>query len=472
MYKISLPITLMNPRFESYYEDVIEKCKKAGVDRIFLCSSMWTAPESVKQRNIELLNKYAPIFIEHGFEVGIWINSLGHGGTCGDFVNEDISDGLTRMVGLDGETNMGAYCPLCEKLQALAQDWIRRLGQTGVSLIMMDDDYRYAFRNDILCACEKHQKLFTEELGENFDAPRMRKALTSGGPNRWRDTWLRVQGKSLQDFAQKLRDALDEVNPEMRMSICSVLSTWDIDGVDSITLARTLAGNTKPFLRLIGAPYWHALRNFQGARLGTICEYERLQQHWCKDSGIEIFCEGDSYPRPTYLVPSSYVEGFDQVMRAAGTNDGILKYMLDYTSSPDFETGYLEHHLEDQPLFEVIQRTMSEKEAVGVTIYEPMKTFALSHRPGEVLEHRCIPASLRFATDTSLPVRYGEGEDAAFIFGDAAEVAGDEQMKHGAVLDITAAQILTRRGFDVGLTCIKGEFSPNSEEFVGSEINP
>ena len=74
-------------------------------------------------------------------------------------------DGLTRMVSLDGQTNMGAYCPLCDNLKALAADWIKRLGVTGPDLIMMDDDYRYAFRNGgIFCACEKHRALFTQEL--------------------------------------------------------------------------------------------------------------------------------------------------------------------------------------------------------------------------------------------------------------------------------------------------------------------
>jgi len=466
MYKVSVPVILTHPRFDEYYERYIEYFKKAGVDRVFLCSCTWTESEPAKMRNIELLNRYIPIFKENGFDVGIWFNSLGHGGTCGDFVNEDISDGLTRMVSLEGNTNLGAYCPLCENLQEVATDWVRRLGQTDVSMIMMDDDYRYAFRNnERLCACEKHRALFEKELGEPFDAQRMKAALTTGGPNRWRDTWLRVQGRTLNDFAQLLRDALDEVNPDMRLSICSVLSTWDIDGVDSITLAKTFAGGTKPFLRLIGAPYWHALRNFEEARLSAICEYERLQQHWCKDRGIEIFCEGDTYPRPRYLVPSVYLEGFDQVMRAAGTSDGILKYMMDYTASPDYELGYLESHMENQPLYKTIGENFSGKDAVGVTIFEPMQTLALSHRPGEILENRCIPASLRFAADNSLPVRYDAGEDATFIFGDAAELAGDEQLIHGAVLDITAAQILTRRGYDVGLEKVIGEAAPSEESF-------
>lgn len=465
MYKVSVPVILMNERFADYCETYVKRLKEAGVERVFLCSAMWTASEAEKQKNIELLHKYAPLFREQGFEVGIWINSLGHGGTCGDFVNTDISDGLTRMVGLNGEMNMGAYCPLCENLQELAKDWIRRLGQTPVSMIQLDDDYRYAFRNDILCACETHRQLLEKELGEPFDAPRMRKALTQGGPNKWRDTWLRVQGKTLNDFAGMLRSALDEVNPNMRLSACSVLSTWDVDGVDSITLAKTFAGNTKPFLRLIGAPYWYALGNFQEIRLGAVCEYERLQQHWCKDSGVEIFCEGDTFPRPSYQVPASYLEGFDQVMRAGGTSHGILKYMMDYTSSPEFEPAYMEHHMENQQLYQVLEETMSEKEATGVTVFAPMKTLAFSHRPGEKLEHRCIPAVLRFVADNNLPVRYEGGENGTIIFGDAAELAQEEQLKNGAVLDITAAQILTRRGIDVGLAGVKGNSAPHTERF-------
>ncbi len=359
--------------------------------------------------------------------------------------------------------NMGAYCPLCENVQKVAADWVRRLGETGADMLMMDDDYRYGFRADILCACEKHVKVFDEELAEKFDPAKMKKALTEGGPNKWRDTWLRVQGKSLNDFAQILRNALDETNPKMRFSICSVLSTWDTDGVDSITLARTLAGNTRPFLRLIGAPYWAALGNYHGIKLGTVCEYERLQQHWCRDIDMEIFAEGDSYPRPRYSVPAAYLEGFDQVMRAAGKGDGILKYMMDYSSSPDYELRYIEEHAANQPMYDVIERCLSGKQAVGAAVFAPMKTFALSHYPEDKPDERCIPAVLRFVTDNSLPVRYEAGDDAAFIFGDAAELAEDENFKNGAVLDITAAQILSRRGFDVGLRNVMGRINPEEE---------
>ena len=460
---------LTNPRFEMYYDRYVELFRQSRVDRVFLCAANLMSSDEEKDISIERLVKYVPKLKAEGFEVGIWINSLGHGGTCGDFVNDDITDGLQRMVGLDGKMNMGAYCPLCENVQKTAADWVRRLGTTGADMLMMDDDYRYGFRNDILCACEKHRMVFEKELGEPFDAAKMKMALTAGGPNRRRDTWLRVQGESLNNFAAILRSALDETAQDMRFSICSVLSTWDTDGVDSITLAKTLAGNTRPFLRLIGAPYWAAIRSFHEIRLGAVCEYERLQQQWCRDEDIEIFCEGDTYPRPSYMVPAAYLEGFDQVMRAAGTSDGILKYMMDYSSSPDFEQRYLMEHDSDAALFDVLERKLAGKTAVGAYVFAPMKTFALSHFPGGNPDDRCIPAALRFVTDNSLPVRYDAGDDAAVIFGDAAELASEKQLAHGALLDITAAQILTRRGLDVGLGEIVGEVSPDEEHFLNED---
>ena len=56
MYKISLPIPIANPRFESYYNDFIAMSKQAGVGRIFLVAASWNEPECEKQRIITLLD--------------------------------------------------------------------------------------------------------------------------------------------------------------------------------------------------------------------------------------------------------------------------------------------------------------------------------------------------------------------------------------------------------------------------------
>ena len=464
-YTVAVPYLVSNPRFEQYYPEFLRRCKAAGVGRIFLCPSMAMADEEAKQRDIALLKKYVPLLQAEGFDVGCWFNSLGHGGGADPNLQAGGNAGLTRMRDLNGNQNGEDFCPLGDTYRALLCDWVARLASTGVSVIQLDDDYRMGYRRgERFCCCEKHTALLEAELGEPFDAERMKKALSEGGPNKWRDAWLKVQGFGLNDLAAALRAAVDKVDPAVRLTACSCLSVWDIDGVDSLTLAKTFAGSTRPLVRLIGAPYWAALRNYSEAGIAAVSEYERLQQHWAEGSGVEIFCEGDVYPRPRYSVPAAYLESFDQLMRAAGTSDGILKYMFDYTASPTYETGYYDCHMRNMELYERIETAFGGKKAAGVTLFEPMHTLALSHDPRS-WEGRCIPASIRFATDNSQPIRYDAGEDATVIFGDAAECAGEEQLANGAILDAAAARILKRRGFDVGLADITGTVVPWCEEY-------
>ena len=99
----------------------------------------------------------------------------------------------------------------------------------------------------------------------------------------------------------------------------------------------------EPLLRLIGAPYWAGLRNYDEAGLAVVCEYERLQLHWTAGSGIETMTEGDSHPNDRYCVPAAYAENFDRVLRAAGEGDGILKYMY-------YGEGYHALHLRSRGL--------------------------------------------------------------------------------------------------------------------------
>lgn len=464
----AVPLSVSNPLFEQYYPEMVRRCTNAGVGRVFLCVSRCVGDEAQKQRELALLRRYVPRLKVQGFEVGVWFSSLGHGGTT-QGTDPAERDALGQMVDLDGERGSESNCPLDPAFQALCGEWVQRLAETGVDIIMLDDDFRMSFRNGgRFCCCEHHRPLLEQALGEPFDAARMKQALSEGGPNRWRDAWLQAQGEGLRRFAKELRRALDEVRPDVRLCHCAVLSTWDVDGVDSLTLAKDFAGNTRPLLRLIGAPYWAALRNFGEVNLSTVCEYERLQQDWAVGSGVEIFCEGDVYPRPRYTTPAAYLEGFDEVMQAAGTSDGILKYMLDYCASPAYETGYYDRHLRNKGIVRSIHKQFDGKQAVGVTVFEPMHTLAVSHAPGS-LEGRCPPASLRFVTDNNLPVRYDAGEDATVIFGDAAELATPDQLLHGAILDAAAARILQRRGFDVGVAAVGEQICPTRERYLAEK---
>ena len=471
MYRVSVPL-MLNQRFEKDFDLLMDQCRQAGVQRVFLCPCMSISPEEQKQEHLRLLRTYLPRVEEAGFEAAVWTNSLGHGGAPQPegVTNDTTHPGVRLMADIDGRYLGYSYCPLNETFTGLFCQWVQDLARAGARTIMLDDDYRLSFRaGQHFCACPAHMKKLEEELGEPVTRAFIKGKLAEKAPNRYRDAWLKVQGDSLLGLAKKLRAALDEVDPTVRLGHCAVLSTWDIDGVDSMELSRAFAGNNPPFLRYIGAPYWAALHAFGYMRLAYVCVYERLQQGWCRKSGIETFCEGDSYPRPRETVPAAYLEGFDTAMRVAGTNDGILKYMFDYTSSPRFETGYLDAHRRHMPLYEALHRHFDGKTAVGVSVFQPMHTLASSQEPGEDWEERCIPAALRFACDCGLPVRYDTGDEPTLLFGDAAAFAGEEQLAHGAILDLSAAEILTRRGWDVGLAAAGVPFAATGEYFPAED---
>ena len=57
-------------------------------------------------------------------------------------------------------------------------------------------------------------------------------------------------------MATDIRAAVDKVNPNVRLTICSAPTLWEIEGTSAQELAKILAGKNQPEARLIGAPYW------------------------------------------------------------------------------------------------------------------------------------------------------------------------------------------------------------------------
>ena len=258
-------------------------------------------------------------------------------------------------------------------------------------------------------------------------------------------------GETLENYATEIRKAVDSVNPNVRFGLCSVLTQWGIDGTTAEKLAKNLAGNTKPFLRLICAPYWSKC----GHRLHHIIEYERMEYAWLRDKSIEVFSEGDVYPRPRYKVPARDLEIFDTALLAAKVGDGIHKYMLDYTSKVNYETGYLERHIKNKPIYEGIERIFGGKTPIGVRVYESMDkihTFDFTgiENPHKYAADSFVSRASRMLSDSSIPTTY-EGNGVGIVFGENARHLPEGALSGGLIIDIAAAKILMEMGVDIGL---------------------
>ena len=321
MYQISVPIMLDNAEHGDK-QQLVQMLRDMNAKRVFLALDTCDVNDERRSSYLKLLATQVEFFHKEGFQVGAWTLALNLRG----------EHSFTHMTAVspDEPTLAGICCPADEAFRAFFSRYVKELAACGVDLIMLDDDFRYAFFGPHMgCLCDHHMSMIRNMLGEELSRSELAKRILSGGRNPYRDAWLAANGAAMESFARSLREAIDSVDPTIRLGSCACLGSWDLDGIDARRLAHLLAGKTKPFVRLIGAPYWAATGS-KGCFLQDVIELERMESAWTRDESIEIMAEGDTYPRPRLSCPSSYLEGFDLAMRASGATDGILKYTKDF----------------------------------------------------------------------------------------------------------------------------------------------
>ncbi len=178
-------------------------------------------------------------------------------------------------------------------------------------------------------------------------------------------------------------------------------------------------------------------------------------------------------------MPASFLEGFDTALRAGGVGDGILKYMLDYTASVGYETGYMECHRANRELYSEIKRLFCGKSAAGVRVYEAMNKFCESElsevkNPQEYVRNQFFSIAARMLSDNTVPTAYSGNEGAGIVFGENARGLPRTAFENGLIMDIRAARILLEQGIDIGIEEIGGKygaetlFYPAENEYVSS----
>lgn len=455
MYKISLPIrsSALNSENKPIFVDL---CKKSEVSRVFLTASLF--------ENTDSLTENIKYFKENGFETGIWIgNTIGHGATLLESYDNGEKPKYQRLVNLEGADLYSTNCPYDKSFQQHVAKSIARLAACGSDRIMLDDDYRISQHSAAPCCfCELHMAKIREYCGEDVTREDMKKLAFTGKKNKYRDAYLRAQGESLEKLARAIRAEVDKVAPEVSVSACSAYCSWDLDGTDPIRLTKIMASKNKAFLRLHGAPYWAPHNN---KPVEAIPEIERMFASFCRGEDIEIFSEGDVYPRPRFNTPASYLEIMDGALRADKCQDGILKYMLEYTSEPLYDTGYIKRHVKDLGKLKDIEAYFEKGANAGVRVLirpHLMDDADLDLSP--VRQQSPYPVAGILLAMNAIPTVYdGEGCCAA-LFGENARHFDLSDIKNGAMLDGVSAIILQQRGIDVGIDEI-GNFA---EEHFGS----
>lgn len=464
MYVLSVPFLL--EQIGNYgTEGFIKELKRMGADTVFLALGSYTMNEEEQEKIFSALQKNVPIFKEAGFRVGVWVWTF--------MLNENNS--FVHITSPNGKVSANEICPSDTAFRAFSCEYLKNIARSHPDIILFDDDFRYGHLDCGLgCACRNHREYMSSLLGEPVEMDGLGAKVFGGGKNPYRSAFLRANGHFLRTFAKEVREAVDTVDPTIRVGLCACMTVWDFDGVSAAELSRILAGeNTKPFLRLIGAPYWAYERGW-GNRLSDVIELERMESSWCGD-GIEILAEGDAFPRPRFTCSANMLEGYDMALRASGATSGIHKYVLDYIGDATYEKGYITKHLKNQPLYEKIDAFFGEKTPVGVRVYESMTKFEEMQVPAYLsgkddVQNTFFGYASRMLVAHSIPTTYSGPGTGAIAFAENEKLLDEEALARGVILDVRAAELLTARGVDVGLLSVGTPYKAERERYVESGL--
>ncbi len=445
MYSVISPIRGRSLNAASR-EGFLREIKRAKLSRIFLTGNP-TVNES-----LEIMKENVDFFKAAGLEVGIWLcATIGHGSTLIFSRDNGIKPPNQRLVDLSGKELYDTNCPYDKWFQEKCGADIAKYAACKPDLILLDDDFRLSQHGaDFCCACELHMAKIREFCGEDISREELKQLAFTGKPNKYRDAWMQAQSESLRELAQAIRNAVDKVDPEMPVGVCSAYCSWDLDGADPIEITDILAGKNKKFLRLHGAPYWA----YVGSQsLIGVCEIARMFASFLSHRpDIEIVAEGDACPRPRYNMPSSYLELFDAAIRADGKHDGILKYMFNYCGDPDYERSYIDRHCKRYDRLEAVNRWFGDGANAGVRVL--VKPHLIKDADLSLVSAReqyPIPYAGLCLSMMGIPTVYeGEGICNA-VFGESARHFDASYYENGTVLDASAAYLVSEQGIDVGI---------------------
>ena len=450
MKSVTVPFSVSSPeRVDELFSDrMVKVCKQCGAQRL----SLVFKDEYDIKFNTEIILRAIKHFKKYRIEVIVWLNSLLHIEHKGNYTPKKYADGTERGV-----------CPFDDNFARDYAKLVAEYAKTGVSLIYLDDDFRISASGGINCFCDLHMKEYRKIFGDGITKEKIAGEILSGKPNAYRDAWAKINGDALRNLARTIRDETDKVDPAVRIGICASPPTmFGTDGVTAFELSNILAGKTTPFLRTIGAPYWsYWVKDYWKASLNDIIGMQRLEAHFAEISGFngELVFEGDTYPRPRYFTPASYLESFHSALCTEDRFDGILKYIGEYTCRGTYETGYSKAAGVNKRKTGLITDAFKDTVKVGYRIFETqnkMRSMEFDGEDIEYLEHGGgVPASVCAMNGASMPYTFC-GDEPVVVFGDNVRYLSESDYANGIITDIVGANILAEKGIDVGyISCNK-----------------
>lgn len=185
-------------------------------------------------------------------------------------------------------------CPLEPRFRSYMIRAVRAMAKEKPAFILIDDDFSTR-RHE--CCCPLHLAHVSKALGRAVDKKELERILCE---NEYADSdYIKATDavySVFEDLAASIRSAVDEIDPTLRIGICS--GGCMLSGLKRTALA--LAGpRTKPFVRFCNAVYGP---QEPYTIIHSVAIAERMRAY--VDPIADLLCEGDTYPHNGISTPA------------------------------------------------------------------------------------------------------------------------------------------------------------------------
>ncbi|MCE5198972.1 MAG: hypothetical protein ABFD54_10350 [Armatimonadota bacterium] len=195
------------------------------------------------QRRAEVLKDRIPRLRQIVPSVGInHLATLGH-------LNENLANSLNepwqRLMGIDGDTIAGCYCPSDESMQDYVRKTYVTLAEAEPDFIWVDDDVRMEGHGipGLTCFCERCLDKFNHETGKHWTRESLKDAINGGSVQErvsMRKQWLAHNRSVISDLLALIRDAVDSVDRSIPLGLMTGEIFYSGFGFDD--WAKSMAG--------------------------------------------------------------------------------------------------------------------------------------------------------------------------------------------------------------------------------------
>ncbi|KKO93115.1 hypothetical protein AAW12_01625 [Sphingobacterium sp. Ag1] len=443
------PIKFYGNRKEQMYKQLIELKEKYGIARFLFVGPL----EEVRFKGFPGKNVYAEI----GYQIKeakekLTSNDIKIGWWCAPSLRSGFDKRFQYITDLDGSVSDTSPCPYDPIFSEEFSNHIATVVEiANPYMIQFEDDYELSHQPPAVkfgCFCPLHLNEFSKRQGKAFTRLELLEKFRTVDAEsiRLRKDWAALSRDSLVSLAKKIRQKVDQVNPETVISLCQSGCT-DFDGDFTKELTEAFAGQTKPTVRLYGSSY------SSDAPLGLPAElFHALYSIQHLPKSFECFHESDTYPHSRFFMSASKIKSLMTIAFAYGF-DQTLFYLTQYLDNLLEERGYAEMYRKEAARFLALKEASRDSEVIGCEIIHlPNASAVVPYRGGrpEMGLNSWVNAMGRFGIPYTT-----KGGKVKMLAGTAVMSLSDSEilalLKGPLVLDGLAAHSLCQMGYSVYL---------------------